>query len=119
MVHVNGMKVTIFEADTIIGNAEIFALDPSMGVAMAKFKPTSAYDVERHANVVDGDYIADRSDELRIELANGDGLKSEAVSIQDWPMLGEREIHILGIYEPSFDELFSEQPDFKAYWGKA
>jgi len=118
MMHNAAMKVTIYEADTPIGEAEIFALDPPMGVAMAKFKPLAAYDVEQHANVVDGDYIEDRGERLRIEMADGVSLISQAISIQDWPALGEREVHILGILEPSFEALFGEHPDFKSYWGK-
>jgi hypothetical protein len=113
------MKVKIFEASTQIAEAEIYALDPPMGVAMAKFFPAKAYDQARHANVIDGDYVGDRSEILRIEMEDGSTLMSEAISIQDFPTLDEREVHILGIYEPSFDELFREHPDFKAYWGKA
>lgn len=119
MVHQATMKVTIYEANTPIGEAEIFALDPPMGVAMAKFTPAPAYNAAKHANVVDGDYIEDRSDSLRIEMADGVTLTSQAISIQDWPTLGEREVHILGILEPSFDSLFSEHDDYKAYWGRA
>jgi hypothetical protein len=111
--------VSIFEADTLIGRAEIFALDPPMCVAMAKFRPEPAYDAECHANVVDGDYVADRGDKLRMELSGGIRLRSQAISIQDWAALGEFELHILGIEEPSFASLFGEHPDFKAYWGQA
>jgi len=41
-----------------------------MGVAMAKFTPFPAYSASLHANVVDGDYIDDRGENLRIELAD-------------------------------------------------
>lgn len=112
------MKLKIFEADKLIGSAEIFALDPPMCVAMAKFDPTTEYDMPSHANVIDGDYVGDRSDILRLEMPDGSAMKSEAISIQDFPTLDEREVHILGIYEPGFDQLFSEHPDFRAYWNK-
>ncbi len=115
-MHNAAMKVTVYEVDTPIGEAEIFALDPPMGVAMAKFNPLVAYDVEQHANVVDGDFIEDRGERLRIEMADGVRLISQAISIQDWPALGECEVHILGILEPTFEVLFGEHPDFKAYW---
>ncbi|AXU21458.1 hypothetical protein C7W88_21670 (plasmid) [Novosphingobium sp. THN1] len=111
------MKIKIFEASTQIAEAEIYALDPPMCVAIAKFFPVDAYDQARHANVIDGDYVGDRSENLRMEMQDGSTLKSQAISIQDFPMLDEREVHILGIYEPSFDELFRDHPDFKAYWG--
>jgi hypothetical protein len=119
LVYYVDVIVRIFEADTLIGNAEIFALDPPMCVAMAKFRPEPAYDAERHANVVDGDYIADRGDKLRMELPDGIRLISQAISLQDWAARGEFELHILGIEEPSFESLFGEHPDFKAYWGQA
>ncbi len=118
MLHNIAMKFTIYEADTPIGEADIFALDPPMGVAMAKFMPLDAYSLEQHANVVDGDFIEDRGGRLRIEMADGRPLLSQAISIEDWPALGEREVHFLGILEPSFESLFREHPDFKAYWGK-
>lgn len=113
------MKLKIFEANTLIGDADVFALDPPMCVAMAKFSPARDYDASRHANVIDGDYVGDRTDILRLEMDDGPAMKSEAISIQDFPTLDEREVHIIGIYEPSFDELFREHLNFKAYWGKA
>ena len=116
MVHVHEMKLKIFEADTRIGDAEVFALDPPMGVAMAKFDPAPGYDATRHANVIDGDYVGDRSDILRLEMPDGSTMKSEAISIQDWPTLGEFELHILGIYDPSFDKLFGDHPQYRSYF---
>ena len=116
LVHMPAMKVTIYEADTPIGEAEIFALDPPMGVAMAKFTPLSAYNVAQHANAIDGEFIEDRGDKLRIEIEDGTALRSQAISIQDWPTLEEREVHILGILEPRFDELFRDHPHFRDYY---
>jgi hypothetical protein len=117
--HVGEMKVSIFEADTLIGEAEVFALDPPMCVAMAKFAPATAYEAGRHANVIDGNYVGDRSEILRLQMPTGATMRSEAISIQDYTTLGELEVHLIGIYEPSFDDLFSEHPDFKAYWRRA
>ncbi|MEE4540277.1 MAG: hypothetical protein V2J51_17515 [Erythrobacter sp.] len=102
----------------LIGNADVFALDPPMCVAIAKFDAVESYDAKQHANVIDGDYVADRSDLLRVEMPDGSAMKSEAISIQDYPTLNEREVHLIGIYEPSFDWLFGDHPDLKAYWGK-
>lgn len=118
-VYTTEMKLKIFEAEKMIGDAEVYALDPPMGVAMAKFYPAADYDVKRHANVIDADYVGDRSDILRLEMADGSSMRSEAISIQNYPSLNEREVHIIGIYEPSFDELFAEHPDFKAYWNQS
>lgn len=118
LVHDHVIKLKIFEAETLVGNADVFALDPPMCVAMAKFDPAKGYDATRHANVIDGDYVGDRSEILRLEMPDGSTLKSEAISIQDFPTLNEREVHIIGIYEPGFDKLFSDHPDFKDYWAK-
>ena len=119
MVDTSGMKLKIFEADKLIGDAEVYALDPPMCVAIAKFDPSADYDATRHANVIDADYVGDRSDILRLEMEDGSSMKSEAISIQDFPLLNEREVHVIGIYEPSFDQLFTEHPIFKAYWNKS
>jgi len=118
MVDTQTMQVTVFEGSTPIGTAVLDALDPPMGVAMGKFNPTPAYVVDHHANVIDGDYAGDRSEILRVERADGVRILSGAVSIHDWSELGERELHLLGIFEPQYKTLFSEHPDFKAYWGK-
>jgi hypothetical protein len=112
------MKLKILAGSTLIGNAEVFALDPPMCVAMAHFEPVEGYDATMHANVIDGDYVGDRSPLLRVEMPNGSTMKSEAISIQDYPTLGEREVDLIGIYEPSFDWLFGDHPHFKSYWGK-
>jgi hypothetical protein len=112
------MKLKIFEVNTLIGEAEVFALDPPMGVAMAKFFPAIGYNQGRHANVIDGNYVGDRSETLRVEMEDGATIKGAAISIQDFPTLDERELHILSIYEPRFDELFGDHPNFVDYWGK-
>lgn len=111
------MKLKILEGGTLIGNAEIVALDPPMRVATAKFYPAANYDSKRHANVIDGEYLGDRSDILRVVLDDGAAIESEAISIQDWPTLKEHELHLWGIFQPKFDELFADHPSFKAYWG--
>lgn len=41
---------------------------------------------------------------------------AEAISIQDFPEIDERQVDLIGIFEPSFDELFSQHPSFKDYW---
>ena len=110
------MKISIFENATLIGEATVFALDPPMCVAMARFTPTSAYDTQRHANVVNADYVGDRSEILRLELPDGKAIKADAISIQDYAEIDERQVDLIGIFEPSFDELFSEHPSYKDYW---
>lgn len=112
------MNLRIFDADTFLGEADVFALDPPMCVAMARFHPAAGYDATKHANVIDGNYIGDPGELLTLKLPDGSTLESEAISIQDFPTLSEREVHIIGIYQPKFDELFREHPDFRAYWAE-
>ncbi|MEA1071252.1 hypothetical protein [Sphingomonas sp. LY160] len=110
------MKLKILAGDMLIGNAEVFALDPPMCVAMAKFEAVESYDATQHANVIDGDYVGDRDNLLHVEMPDGSTMQCEAISIQDYPTLNEREVHLIGIYQPSFDWLFGDHPNFKAYW---
>jgi len=42
-------------------------------------------------------------------------MKSKAISIQDFPSLDEREVYILGIFQP-FDQLFSDHPHYRDYY---
>jgi len=110
------MKVFVFEAATLVGEADVYALDPGMGVAIAKFQPAPAYTVTRHANVVEGEYLGDRSDILSAELEDGTALVCGAIVIQDYSSIDEREVDFLGIIEPSFSTLFAEDPYYKAYY---
>ncbi|MEP0189625.1 MAG: hypothetical protein ABJP70_01885 [Erythrobacter sp.] len=111
------MKIKIFEANTLVGTAEVYGLDPPMHVATAKFIPEAAYDVTNHANSIDGEYVGDRSDILRLELEDGTTVEGVAISIQDWPKIDENEVDIV-IDGPRFDELFSNHPQYKRYWKK-
>lgn len=112
------MKLKLFEGEALIGVAEVFALDPPMRVAMAKFEAAAGYDPKRHANVLDGEYLGDRTERLRVEMRDGSALKCAAISIQDFPTLAEREVYLHEIVEPPFDELFADHPSFTASWGK-
>lgn len=104
------MRLKVFEVDTLIAEAEVFSVDPPMGVVTAQFFPTGAYNRSRHASVVDESFVGERSDILRMETQDGAIVRSEGVSILDFPTLDEREIHILGIYEPSVDEMIKYLP---------
>lgn len=103
------MRLRVFEVDVLIGEAAVVALDPPMGVVIAKFIPTHAYDVSRHASVIDEEFAGDHSDVLRVETEIGLIVKSVGISILYFPTLNERELHILGIYEPPISA-FSEPP---------
>ena len=74
------------------------------------FLPFPTYSTKLNVNVVDDDYIEVRSENLRMELADGVALISQAISKQDFPALNEREVYIFGTMEPSFEEFFHEHP---------
>ena len=112
------MKLKLFEGEALIGGAEVFALDPPMRVAMAKFEAAADYDPKRHATVLDGECIGDRTERLCLEMRDGLALKCAAISIHDYPTLAKREVYLHEVFEPPFDELFAEHPSFTAYWGK-
>jgi hypothetical protein len=65
------MRLKILEDETHIGDAEVFALDPPVCVAMANFSPAKDYNANRHANVIDRGYVGDRTEILRLEMADG------------------------------------------------
>lgn len=89
------MRLKVFEAGTLIAEADVFAADPPMGVVMAKLFPTDAYHQSRHASVIDAEFVGDRGDILQLETQDGVAIRSEGVSILDFPTLDDREIHIL------------------------
>lgn len=112
------MVVEIFEGPDLVGTGQIYALDPGMGVATAYFAPTSAYDCERHANVVDGEYLGDRTSILTARFPDGgEIITCNAISIMDFPTLNECEIQLIGINEPPYADLFGDHPQYKDYWG--
>lgn len=55
------MHVSVFDGETLIGHASLTDLDPPMGVAMGAFTPSEHYVQAAHANVIDGDYVGERS----------------------------------------------------------
>lgn len=66
--------------------------------------------MSRHASVIDGELAGDRSDVLRVETEIGLIVKSAGISILDFPTSNERELHILGIYEPLISEFSEPHP---------
>jgi len=55
------MRVSVYQNQTQVGTAILEHLDPPMGVAFGPFTPTQHYDRHKHANVVEGNYVGDRS----------------------------------------------------------
>jgi hypothetical protein len=111
------MVIEIFEGSDLVGTGQIYALDPPMGVATGYFAPTSAYDRGRHANLVDGEYLGDRTSILTARLTDGgEIIACRAISIMDFPTLDECEIHLIGISAPPFKDLFGGHAQFKEFW---
>ena len=106
----------IYENVERVGDAKVFALDPSMSVAMAKFTPTSAYDIDRHANVVDGEYRSTRGGCLRIQLPDGSPMPVSDIAIHDYPNLDEAEVHVLADTAESFAAMIAAYPELQAFF---
>ena len=87
-----------------------------MCVASGQFIPTAAYSRAAHANVIDGEYVGDRTANLRVISDIHGHLESKAISIQDFLPLDEIEVHVIGIFNPSYDAIFGNDPNFQAYW---
>jgi hypothetical protein len=87
-----------------------------MCVASGPFAPSPTYNRLEHANLIDGEYMGDRTASLRvISEAHGE-IESHAIAIHDLSALDEIEVDVIGIIRPSYDALFGDDPDFQAYW---
>ena len=105
------MRVAVYEDKNLVGHADLAASDPSMGVASGPFCPSPAYNPDEHANLVDGEYLGDRGDKLRVTSERFGHLQCHAIVIGDWPTLGEMHLDLLGITSPAYDEL--QLPEFQ------
>jgi hypothetical protein len=110
------MRVAIHDSEGLIGLAELNASDPPMCVGSGRFIPTAAYSRSKHANVIDGEYVGDRTANLRVVSADHGDVDSEAISIQDFAALDEIVVYLVGISSPSYDVIFADDPSFRAYW---
>ncbi|BCA60007.1 hypothetical protein HMP06_2776 [Sphingomonas sp. HMP6] len=63
------MQVSLHEGPTLVGTATIEHLDPPMGVAFGPFEPSEHYSLDRHANVIEGEFVEDRG---RVLTASAD-----------------------------------------------
>ena len=111
------MQVSLYDKDTLIGLADLTVLDPPMGVATGAFVPSENYSRSEHANVIDDDYIGDRSQHFRVVSGTHGEIESSAIAILDYPALGEIELHVLGITRPEYAIIFGNYPDYRAYYG--
>ena len=96
------MRVTVFDGENVVGRADLAASDPSMGVASGVFHPGSAYSRAEHANLVDGEFVGDKSAELRVISEDHEQITCGAIVIGDWPTLKEIHLDLLAITSPDY-----------------
>jgi hypothetical protein len=101
---------SVFFGSTLIGHSDLEMHDPSMGVAIGKFRPTPEYATLRNACIA---AWADRSQErkgLRVETSEGEVLPAQGgVMLHDaveMP-LDEVEVEVAGIPAPFHEKVFS------------
>jgi hypothetical protein len=110
------MQVSLHEGPTLVGTATIEHLDPPMGVAFGPFEPSEHYSRDRHANVIEGEFVEDRG---RILTASADRygvLRTRTVAIEDWTNPSYIELTLLFSDGNDFAEVFSTHADYIAYY---
>ena len=106
------MRVAIHEGEELLGFADLAASDPSMGVASGRFHPSPAYRADEHANLIDGVYVGDRGNKLRVTSEGFGHIECHTIGIGDWPALGEIHVDLFGIISPAYADL--QLPDFES-----
>ncbi|MEA1647409.1 hypothetical protein UAJ10_00070 [Nitrospirillum sp. BR 11164] len=112
------MKVSILQNGVVIGYSILDATDPPMGVASGKFEPTSDYDPQRHAFLVDEVYLERTvTPPLTAHLEDFGAIECAGVGIEDLRSMMEGiEVTVLGIPYPDYETFFSSYDAYKAYW---
>ena len=101
---------SVFFGATLIGHSDLETHDPSMGVAIGKFRPTPEYATLRSACIA---AWAERSQErlgLRVETSDGEVLPAQGgVMLHDAAglPLSEVEVEVAGIPSPFHKRVFS------------
>jgi len=108
------MQVNVYEGETLVGTAALEHLDPPMGVAFGPFWPTSHFESNAHANVVDGEYVRDNGRSLTA-IADRHGALAASITIIDCanPDLG-KELTLFFEDAENFAALFAAHPDYRA-----
>ena len=88
-----------------------------MGVAFGPFTPSDKYDRVQHANTVDGIYVDDFGQSLRVCADQYGDIDARGIAIEDWmDSLGELHLTVFFADGDDFRALFSEYEDYKAYY---
>ncbi len=110
------MQVSVYEGEMLVGTAAIEHLDPPMGVAFGPLSPSNHYNLDAHANAVEGEYVGDRGQALAAVVGQRDTLNA-AIAIEDWLASGLG-VHLTLFFKDgaNFAALFAAHPDYRAYY---
>ena len=116
------MFVEIYHGEALIGQSNVDATDPPMGVASGRFEPTASYDARFHADQIEGQ-PNDNEGYLtapRLVARSQTGIiECQIIVIEDYDQsLNERHLSLLGIPYPDYRTYFGEYQAFKGYWGQ-
>ncbi|URD60473.1 hypothetical protein M8312_11870 [Sphingomonas sp. KRR8] len=115
------MKVQIYHEGKLVGHSNLDATDPPMGVATGLFEPSASYEPKVHAGEIEGTHNPSGANlTYVVESAEHGAVECQAVFIQDYSdSLNERQVSIIGIPSPDYENCFEEYPSFRNYWGKS
>ena len=110
------MQVSVYEGPTLVGAATIEHLDPPMGVAFGPFMPSGDYSRDRHANVIEGEFVGDRGKVLSASADRYGVLRTRTIAIEDWTNPPYIEVNLFFGDGNDFAEVFSAHADYIAYY---
>lgn len=111
------MNVEFYLDEELIGHAVLDAWDPPMGVAGGPFEPAPGYKRGTHASVIEGvDNPLGGDLRFKVQDDQGGTVECQAIWIEDYSdCLGERQVSVLGIPYPEYENRFGEYSAYKAY----
>lgn len=112
------MRVDVFDGPAVIGTAVLDRLDPPMGVAWGIFIPSPEYERERHARIIDGEFVQDFATRLDVSPGGQYRIERARIDVEDWTAsVGEKQLWVYFESGSDYDPIFSEYDDYKAYYG--
>jgi hypothetical protein len=111
------MRVSVLDGSAVVGTAILDRLDPPMGVAWGVFVPSAEYDRERHARMIEGEWVPDLSTRLSVRPEGQSPLSRVRVDIEDYTgLFGEKQLWVYFESGTDYDPLFSEYDDYRTYY---
>lgn len=102
------MLVDVYCDNIIIGHSQLYRLDGKENAATGTLIAADPYDQKLHATVIEGEHLGDRGQYLYVQSEAHGLIECAAISIQDYSnLLGEVEINLSGIAEPSYEACFN------------